>query len=97
MTGSALIDMRTAIEGFVAPFAPEYVDGLTMRRAAVSSRDVRFAAAWIEMPYAGRQVAYLKRARTGWRVLDIGPARVGCGLLPNPVLTDLGGRCPQGI
>lgn len=97
VTGSALAEVRVAVESFVAPVAPEYVEGLRTRRAAISTRDARFAAAWIEMPYAGRQVAYLRRGPRGWRVLDIGPARVGCGLLPNAVLVDLGGRCPQGI
>lgn len=97
VSGSALTEMRTAVEGFVAPVAPEYAEGLRVRRAALSSRDARFAAAWIEMPYAGRQVAYLRRSARGWRVLDIGPARVGCGFLPTAVLTDLGGRCPEGL
>jgi hypothetical protein len=96
-TGGALSDMRTALERYIAPVAPEYVDGLKVRRAAVSSRDARFAAAWIEMPYAGRQVAFFRRAGAGWRVLDIGPVRVGCGLVPNVVLSDFGGKCPQGI
>jgi hypothetical protein len=96
-TGAVLSDMRTALERYITPVAPEYVDGLQVRRAAIASPDTRFAAAWIEMPYAGRQVAFLKRARAGWRVLDIGPVRVGCGLVPNTVLADFGGKCPQGI
>jgi hypothetical protein len=97
VSGTALAEVRTAVEKFVAPVAPEYLKGLRLRRAAMSSRDIRFAAAWIEMPYAGRQVAYMRRGARGWRVLDIGPARVGCGLLPDAVLADLGGRCPQGL
>jgi hypothetical protein len=95
--GAALRDMRITLEDFIAPVAPEYVEGLRVRRAAVSSRDARFAAAWIELPYAGRQMAYLRRRASAWRVLDIGPARVGCGLVPDAVLTDLGGRCPKGV
>jgi hypothetical protein len=97
VTGKALADVHKAVEGFIAPVAPEYVDGLQVRRAAVSTRDARFAAAWIEMPYAGRQVAYMRRSARGWRVLDIGPARVGCGLVPNAALLDLGGKCPEGL
>lgn len=97
VSGAARSEMRTAVETFIAPVAPEYLAGLRLRRTAVSSRDARFAAAWIEMPYAGRQVAYMRRGARGWRVLDIGPARVGCGLLPDAVLADLGGRCPQGL
>ncbi|MEW6583624.1 MAG: hypothetical protein AB1416_12785, partial [Actinomycetota bacterium] len=84
-----------AVVRYVAPVAPEYLDGLRVRRSAVASADRRFAAAWLEMPRAGRQVAYLRRARGGWRVLDIGPARVGCGIVPSAALADLGGSCPR--
>jgi len=87
-------DVRAALTAFITPVAPEYLDGMRVRRASVSSRDARFGAAWIQMPYAGRQVAYLRRTARGWRVLDIGPSQVGCGLVPDAVLRDLGGRCP---
>jgi len=97
LSGSALTGVRSAVQAFVAPVAPEYAAGVRVRRAAVSSRDRRFAAAWIDLPAAGRQVAYLRRGAGIWRVLDIGPARVGCGLVPDAALRDLGGRCPGGV
>jgi len=92
--------MRAALVGVVAPLAPELLPGLRVRRAAVSTRDARFGAAWIELPGVGPGVAYLRRAtRAGraWRVLDLGPPRVGCGLVPDSVLRDLGGSCPPGV
>ena len=64
--------------------------------ARVSTVDPRFARLAVATPRSGPATAWLVRAPRGWRALDMGPARVGCGLVPDRVLRDLGAVCPGG-
>ncbi|MCU0306828.1 MAG: hypothetical protein MUE51_03495 [Thermoleophilia bacterium] len=68
--------------------------GARIGAVRIARSDPRFAAAALRLPGAGARVAVLARSARGWRVLDLGPRTVGCGLMGDRALRELGLACP---